>query len=55
MGPWYSGDGPGEKYLDFTHTDTAGTPVLDVQDIFLSLNMTEPGPYVGAQVGLHRC
>lgn len=46
MGPWYGGDGRGETYLDPVHTDGVGAPVLDLDDFFVALNKTDPGPCV---------
>ena len=44
MGPWYSGDGIGETYMDPVHTNGAGKVVIEVEDFFQSLNKTDPGP-----------
>lgn len=46
MGPWYSGDGIGETYLDAEYADDSGKPVIKVDDFMQSLNKTAPGPYV---------
>ncbi|KAF8583566.1 hypothetical protein K439DRAFT_1653435 [Ramaria rubella] len=48
MGPWYSGDGIGETYLDPVHNDRTGSPVVEISDFMLSLNMTDPGPFFRA-------
>jgi len=45
MGPWFSGDGIGETYLDSVHTDARGNELLKVDDYFMSLNKTDPGPF----------
>lgn len=46
MGPWYSGDGIGEKYLEPEYKDPDGQLVISVEDYFTSLNRNDPGPYV---------
>ncbi|KAF8581965.1 hypothetical protein K439DRAFT_1653936 [Ramaria rubella] len=45
MGPWYTSHGIVETYLDAVHTDRAGGQVLEITDIMLSLNKTDPGPF----------
>ncbi|KAI0068612.1 hypothetical protein BV25DRAFT_1791567 [Artomyces pyxidatus] len=44
-GPGYSGDGIGESYLDRIYNDAAGVPRIRIDDIFVSLNKTDPGPF----------
>lgn len=44
LGPWYAGDGIGERYLDPVYKSSAGEEVIRVSDFFTSLNQVEPGP-----------
>jgi hypothetical protein len=44
MGPWYGGDGRGETYLDPVHKNSRGEVVLELDDFFVALNKTDPGP-----------
>ncbi|TFK38668.1 hypothetical protein BDQ12DRAFT_605022 [Crucibulum laeve] len=41
----FSSDGPGERYLNATFTDSTGTTCLTVEHFFTSLNRTDPGPF----------
>lgn len=43
LGPWFSGDGHAAIYLRPTYPSNS-VPVLDVDDFFLGLNKTDPGP-----------
>jgi hypothetical protein len=43
-GPWYSGDGIGERYLDRVHKNGVDLVVLELNDFVLSLNETDPRP-----------
>ncbi|KAL6304751.1 hypothetical protein BKA93DRAFT_261703 [Sparassis latifolia] len=45
MGPWYAGDGVGETYLQPEYSDAKGTNVIKIDDFFVSLNKTDPGPF----------
>ncbi|KAF8515738.1 hypothetical protein JB92DRAFT_3142760 [Gautieria morchelliformis] len=45
IGPWYGGDGRGETYLDPVHKNSRGEVVLELDDFFVALNKTDPGPF----------
>ncbi|GBE83323.1 hypothetical protein SCP_0503710 [Sparassis crispa] len=45
MGPWYAGDGVGETGLQPEYGDARGANVITVDDFFVSLNKTDPGPF----------
>lgn len=42
-GPWFSGDGRASAYLAETYPSSEATS-LRVDDFFLGLNKTDPGP-----------
>ncbi|GBE89886.1 hypothetical protein SCP_1702120 [Sparassis crispa] len=45
MGPWYAGDGVGETYLQPAYSDAKGIDIIKINDFFVSLNKTDPGPF----------
>ncbi|EIW75253.1 hypothetical protein CONPUDRAFT_77494 [Coniophora puteana RWD-64-598 SS2] len=45
MGPWFSGDGIGEDYLQPVYRGAQGAEVIRVEDFFTSLNKQDPGPF----------
>ncbi|KZV87145.1 hypothetical protein EXIGLDRAFT_724036 [Exidia glandulosa HHB12029] len=46
MGPWYAGDGIGERYLHPVYKDAEGKDAITITDYFTSLKQVQPGPYV---------
>jgi len=44
MFPIYAGDGIGEHYVDREYKDRDGNVVLDVDTMFISLNITDASP-----------
>ncbi|KAJ7726947.1 hypothetical protein B0H16DRAFT_1735443 [Mycena metata] len=48
MGPAYFGDGRGEDYLDRAYPGADGTTVLNLDEFFVSVNMTDPGGFFRA-------
>lgn len=50
MGFWFAADGVVEKYLPSAFDDVEGHPTIKVESFFLSLNQTEPGPWVNLDI-----
>ncbi|KAI0068647.1 hypothetical protein BV25DRAFT_20689 [Artomyces pyxidatus] len=48
MGPSYAGDGVADDYLDGEYKDDAGVVRITIDNMFVSLNKTDPGPFFRA-------
>lgn len=44
MGPWYAGDGIGERYLQPVYKDAEGNDLITITEFFTALKQVQPGP-----------